>query len=143
MLAPAFPHFTSGLPFGLFGVNLTKLFFHKYRLGFIDSGTAAFGWPTIAVDTHTFRVSNRTGLAPSKNVDVVEQKQLKVVPVEFKVDVHHWLISHGRYTYIARKPRCGSCLIEDLCEYSHKPAMTNSLCHVKSVAWAQVKFFSP
>ena len=78
----------------------------------------AFGWPTIAVDTHIFRVSNRTKLAMGKNVDLVEHKLLKVVPAEFKVDVHHWLILHGRYTCIARKPRCGSCLIEDLCEYS-------------------------
>ena len=74
----------------------------------------AFGWPTIAVDTHIFRVSNRTKLAIGKNVDLVEQKLLKVVPAEYKVDVHHWLILHGRYTCIARKPRCGSCLIEDL-----------------------------
>jgi endonuclease-3 len=74
----------------------------------------AFGWPTIAVDTHIFRVSNRTKLAMGKNVDLVEQKLLKVIPAEFKVDVHHWLILHGRYTCIARKPRCGSCLIEIL-----------------------------
>jgi endonuclease-3 len=80
----------------------------------------AFGWPTIAVDTHIFRVSNRTKLAMGKNVDLVEQKLLKVVPAEFKVDVHHWLILHGRYTCIARKPRCGSCLIEDLCEFKDK-----------------------
>ena len=80
----------------------------------------AFGWPTIAVDTHIFRVSNRTKLATGKNVEQVEQKLLKVIPAEFKVDVHHWLILHGRYTCIARKPRCGSCLIEDLCEYSGK-----------------------
>lgn len=80
----------------------------------------AFGWPTIAVDTHIFRVSNRTKLAVGKNVDDVEQKLLKVVPTEFKVDVHHWLILHGRYTCIARKPRCGSCLIEDLCEFKEK-----------------------
>ncbi|NCP64896.1 MAG: endonuclease III [Paraglaciecola sp.] len=80
----------------------------------------AFGWPTIAVDTHIFRVSNRTKLAPGKNVDQVEQKLLKVVPKEFKVDVHHWLILHGRYTCIARKPRCGSCIIEDLCEFKDK-----------------------
>lgn len=78
----------------------------------------AFGWPTIAVDTHIFRVSNRTGFAPGKNVDEVEEKLLKFVPSEFKLDVHHWLILHGRYTCIARKPRCGSCLIEDLCEFS-------------------------
>ena len=80
----------------------------------------AFGWPTIAVDTHIFRVSNRTKLAMGKNVDLVEQKLLKVVPAEYKVDVHHWLILHGRYTCIARKPRCGSCLIEDLCEFKDK-----------------------
>lgn len=80
----------------------------------------AFGWPTIAVDTHIFRVSNRTKLAPGKNVDQVEKKLLKVVPAEFKVDVHHWLILHGRYTCIARKPRCGSCIIEDLCEFKEK-----------------------
>jgi endonuclease-3 len=80
----------------------------------------AFGWPTIAVDTHIFRVSNRTKLAVGKNVDKVEEKLLKVVPKEFKVDVHHWLILHGRYTCVARKPRCGSCIIEDLCEYRAK-----------------------
>ncbi|GAA0501344.1 endonuclease III [Tatumella terrea] len=80
----------------------------------------AFGWPTIAVDTHIFRVSNRTGFAPGKNVDQVEARLLKVVPAEFKVDCHHWLILHGRYTCIARKPRCGSCIIEDLCEYREK-----------------------
>lgn len=80
----------------------------------------AFGWPTIAVDTHIFRVSNRTKLAMGKNVEQVEQKLLKVIPAEFKVDVHHWLILHGRYTCIARKPRCGSCLIEDLCEFKEK-----------------------
>jgi endonuclease-3 len=80
----------------------------------------AFGWPTIAVDTHIFRVSNRTKLAMGDNVDKVEQKLLKVVPIEFKVDVHHWLILHGRYTCVARKPKCGSCIIEDLCEFKHK-----------------------
>ncbi|SIQ18662.1 DNA-(apurinic or apyrimidinic site) lyase /endonuclease III [Aeromonas sp. RU39B] len=80
----------------------------------------AFGWPTIAVDTHIFRVSNRTGFAPGKNVDAVEERLLKVVPAEFKLDVHHWLILHGRYTCLARKPRCGSCIIEDLCEYKEK-----------------------
>lgn len=80
----------------------------------------AFGWPTIAVDTHIFRVSNRTGFAVGKNVDQVEEKLLKVVPAEFKLDVHHWLILHGRYTCLARKPRCGSCIIEDLCEYKEK-----------------------
>ncbi len=80
----------------------------------------AFGWPTIAVDTHIFRVSNRMNFAPGKNVDDVEQKLLKVVPAEFKLDVHHWLILHGRYTCTARKPKCGSCLLEDLCEYKEK-----------------------
>ncbi|SEA43348.1 endonuclease III [Alkalimonas amylolytica] len=80
----------------------------------------AFRWPTIAVDTHIFRVSNRTKLAPGKNVDAVEQKLLKVVPAEFKLDVHHWLILHGRYTCVARKPKCGSCIIEDLCEFKEK-----------------------
>ncbi|ACS85712.1 endonuclease III [Musicola paradisiaca] len=80
----------------------------------------AFGWPTIAVDTHIFRVCNRTQFAPGKNVEQVEEKLLKVVPDEFKVDCHHWLILHGRYTCIARKPRCGSCLIEDLCEFKEK-----------------------
>ncbi|MFC3022643.1 endonuclease III [Vibrio zhugei] len=80
----------------------------------------AFGWPTIAVDTHIYRVSNRTKFAMGKTVDDVEAKLLKVVPKEFKVDVHHWLILHGRYTCVARKPRCGSCIIEDLCEYKDK-----------------------
>jgi len=80
----------------------------------------AFGWPTIAVDTHIFRVSNRTRFAPGKNVEEVEAKLLKVVPKEFKVDCHHWLILHGRYTCVARKPRCGACLIEDLCEFPDK-----------------------
>ncbi len=80
----------------------------------------AFGHPTIAVDTHIFRVSNRTKFAMGKDVVKVEEKLLKVVPNEFKVDVHHWLILHGRYTCIARKPRCGSCIIEDLCEYNEK-----------------------
>ncbi|MGL4859620.1 MAG: endonuclease III, partial [Enterobacteriaceae bacterium] len=80
----------------------------------------AFGWPTIAVDTHIFRVCNRTRFAPGKNVLEVEKKLLAVVPKEFKVDCHHWFILHGRYTCIARKPRCGSCIIEDLCEYVDK-----------------------
>lgn len=80
----------------------------------------AFGQPTIAVDTHIFRVSNRTGIAPGKNVVEVEKRLLKFVDDEFKLDAHHWLILHGRYTCIARKPRCGSCVIEDLCEYKHK-----------------------
>ncbi len=80
----------------------------------------AFGHPTIAVDTHIFRVSNRTAIAPGKDVLVVEKKLLKFVPEEFKLDAHHWLILHGRYTCIARKPRCGSCVIEDLCEFKQK-----------------------
>ena len=80
----------------------------------------AFGHPTIAVDTHIFRVSNRTGIAPGKDVLAVEKKLLKVVPEDFKLGAHHWLILHGRYTCIARKPRCGSCTIEDLCEFRDK-----------------------
>lgn len=80
----------------------------------------AFGWPTIAVDTHIDRVSNRTKFAPGKNVKEVEEKLLKVVPKEFKVDVHHWLILHGRYVCTARKPKCGACIIEDLCEFKGK-----------------------
>ena len=80
----------------------------------------AFGHPTIAVDTHIFRVSNRTNFASGKDVVKVEEKLNQVVPDEFKVDVHHWLILHGRYTCIARKPKCGSCIIEDLCEFKEK-----------------------
>jgi endonuclease-3 len=80
----------------------------------------AFGHPTIAVDTHIFRVSNRTGIAPGKNVLEVEQRLLRLVPEEFRQDAHHWLILHGRYTCIARRPRCQSCPISDLCEYRDK-----------------------
>ncbi|QTL33921.1 endonuclease III [Pseudoalteromonas viridis] len=80
----------------------------------------AFGWPTIAVDTHIFRVSNRTKFAMGKDVVAVEEKLEKVVPKEFKVDVHHWLILLGRYVCTARKPKCGSCIIEDLCEFKEK-----------------------
>jgi len=80
----------------------------------------AFGQPTIAVDTHIFRIANRTGLAPGKNVLEVEKKLLKFTPAEFLHDAHHWLILHGRYVCVARKPRCGACVIEDLCEYRHK-----------------------
>ena len=80
----------------------------------------AFGHPTMAVDTHIFRVSNRTKIAPGKNVLEVEKKLLKFIPEEFMIDAHHWLILHGRYTCIARKPRCGSCVIEDLCEFKDK-----------------------
>mgnify|MGYP003624193400 FL=1 len=80
----------------------------------------AFRHATMAVDTHIFRVSNRTGIAPGKNVVEVEKKLMKFVPEEFLLDAHHWLILHGRYTCVARKPRCGSCVIEDLCEFKHK-----------------------
>ena len=80
----------------------------------------AFGHPTIAVDTHIFRVANRTGLAPGKTVRAVEDRLNRVVPEEFRQDAHHWLILHGRYTCIARKPRCGSCVIFDLCSYKDK-----------------------
>ena len=80
----------------------------------------AFGQPTIAVDTHIFRVANRIGIAPGKNVLVVEMKLLKVVPEEYRHDAHHWLILHGRYTCTARKPRCPECVIYDLCEYRAK-----------------------
>ncbi len=80
----------------------------------------AFGQPTIAVDTHVFRVANRTGIAPGKDVLEVEHKLLKFVPDEFKHDAHHWLILHGRYVCQARKPKCPQCLISDLCEYQEK-----------------------
>jgi len=80
----------------------------------------AFGHPTMAVDTHIFRLSNRTRIAPGKNVLEVEKRLLRNIPKEFLKDAHHWLILHGRYTCVARKPRCGSCIIEDLCEYRDK-----------------------
>ena len=80
----------------------------------------AFGEATMAVDTHIFRVANRTGLAPGKSVRAVEEKLLKFVPAEFLKDAHHWLILHGRYVCKARIPACASCLIADLCEYRHK-----------------------
>jgi endonuclease-3 len=80
----------------------------------------AFGVPAMAVDTHIFRVSNRTGIAPGKNVDIVEQKLMKFVPPEYLMDAHHWLILHGRYTCIARSPQCWNCLIADLCEFKSK-----------------------
>jgi endonuclease-3 len=80
----------------------------------------AFGQPTIAVDTHIFRISNRIGLAPGKTVEEVEKKLLKVVPDEFKLDAHHWLILHGRYVCQARKPQCSECIIRDLCEFKQK-----------------------
>ena len=79
-----------------------------------------FGHPTIAVDTHIFRIANRIGLAPGKTVDEVEQKLLKVVPREYMQDAHHWLILHGRYVCKARKPECAQCIISDLCEYKAK-----------------------
>ena len=87
----------------------------------------AFGVPTIAVDTHIFRVSNRTGIAPGKNVDVVELKLMKFVPKEFQQDAHHWLILLGRYTCIARKPQCWNCIIADLCEYKQKTPLPNNV----------------
>ena len=80
----------------------------------------AFGEPTIAVDTHIFRVSNRTGLAPGKTVRAVEDKLLKAVPAEYRLDAHHWLILHGRYVCKARKPECHNCVIRDLCRFKHK-----------------------
>jgi endonuclease-3 len=80
----------------------------------------AFGEPTIAVDTHIFRVSNRTGIAPGKNVMEVEKRLIRLVPEEFKLDAHHWLILHGRYVCKARKPDCPQCVIEHLCEFKKK-----------------------
>ena len=80
----------------------------------------AFGEIAMAVDTHIFRVSNRTGIAPGKNVDIVEAKLMKFVPQEFLLDAHHWLILHGRYTCVARKPQCWNCIIADLCEFKAK-----------------------
>jgi endonuclease III len=82
----------------------------------------AFGEPTIAVDTHIFRVANRTGLAPGKDVVAVEQKLMKVVPSEFRHDAHHWLILHGRYTCTARNPQCWNCMLADLCDFKTKTA---------------------
>ena len=80
----------------------------------------AFGQPTMAVDTHIFRVSNRTGLAPGKNPDQVEDALVKIVPAEFALHAHHWLILHGRYTCKARKPLCGDCVVHDLCAFKEK-----------------------
>ena len=80
----------------------------------------AFGQPTMAVDTHIFRVANRTGLAPGKTVLEVEKKLLKTIPPEFRIDAHHWLILHGRYVCQARKPKCSECIIVDLCEFKGK-----------------------
>jgi len=87
----------------------------------------AFGQPTMAVDTHIFRVANRTGLAPGKTVLEVEKKLVKTIPDEFRIDAHHWLILHGRYVCQARKPKCPECIIADLCEYKHKPLPTPPL----------------
>ena len=84
----------------------------------------AFGQPTIAVDTHIFRLGNRIGLAKGKTVLEVEKKLLKAIPGEFLLDAHHWLILHGRYICQARKPRCGECLIYDLCDYKDKATLT-------------------
>lgn len=87
----------------------------------------AFGHPTIAVDTHIFRVANRIKLAPGNTVLAVEKKLNAVVPEEFKQNAHHWLILHGRYTCIARKPRCETCVIEDLCEWKAKPTFSKTV----------------
>ena len=84
----------------------------------------AFGEPTIAVDTHLFRIGNRTGIAPGKTPLAVEEKLLKFIPAEFKLHAHHWLILHGRYICVARKPKCGECLIRDLCEFRQKTGET-------------------
>ncbi|MEK9765172.1 MAG: endonuclease III [Thalassolituus sp.] len=80
----------------------------------------AFRQIAMAVDTHIFRVSNRTKIAPGKNVDEVEARLIRLVPKEFLMDAHHWLILHGRYVCVARKPKCGACIIEDLCEFKQK-----------------------
>ena len=97
----------------------------------------AFGEPTIAVDTHIFRVANRTGLAPGMNVRTVEQGLLKAVPAEYHQDAHHWLILHGRYTCVARNPHCGRCMIYDLCEYPEKlkPCRQNPLKPAAPARW--------
>lgn len=83
---------------------------------------AAFGQPVMAVDTHIFRVSNRTGIAPGKNVTEVEENLIRIIPKAFLLDAHHWLLLHGRYTCMARTPKCENCLINDLCEYPEKTA---------------------
>jgi len=90
----------------------------------------------MAVDTHIFRVSNRTKIAPGKNVDIVEQKLLKFVPKEFLHDAHHWLILHGRYTCVARKPKCWNCLIADLCEFRDKTPAPAGVLEPAAVAAA-------
>jgi endonuclease-3 len=90
----------------------------------------AFGEPTIAVDTHIFRVANRTGIAPGKDVLEVELKLLKFIPEEFRHDAHHWMILHGRYVCKARKPECGICGINNLCEFKQKVVKNNSAIQV-------------
>lgn len=90
----------------------------------------AFGEPTIAVDTHIFRVANRTGLAPGRSVGEVERKLIRVVPVEYRSNAHHWLILHGRYVCTARRPKCGECVVADLCQYRGKVAP--HLCQTES-----------
>jgi endonuclease III len=86
----------------------------------------AFGQPTMAVDTHIFRVSNRTGLAPAQTVEGVERELLRVIPDQYIMDAHHWLILHGRYTCKARQPQCQGCLIESICQWSEKPVAAAS-----------------
>lgn len=98
----------------------------------------AFGQPTMAVDTHIFRVANRTGLAPGKTVLEVERKLLKTLPDEFRIDAHHWLILHGRYICQARKPKCPECLIADLCEYKYKTPADGTSNHSTKPARGQV-----
>ncbi|MFQ5659855.1 MAG: endonuclease III [Gammaproteobacteria bacterium] len=90
----------------------------------------AFGHPTIAVDTHIFRVANRTAIAPGKNVLEVERKLLKLVPKQFRKNAHHWLILHGRYICMARKPKCGECMIRDLCEWRQKSKCRQATVHI-------------
>jgi len=98
----------------------------------------AFGQPTMAVDTHIFRVANRTGLAPGKTVLAVEKKLLKAIPDEYRIDAHHWLILHGRYICQARKPKCPECLIADLCEYKYKTPADGTANHSTKPASGQV-----
>lgn len=98
----------------------------------------AFGQPTMAVDTHIFRVANRTGLAPGKTVLEVEKKLLKTLPDEFRIDAHHWLILHGRYICQARKPKCPECLIADLCEFKFKTPADGASKHSTQPARGQV-----
>ncbi|MDR2877046.1 MAG: endonuclease III [Chromatiales bacterium] len=94
----------------------------------------AFGEPVIAVDTHVFRISNRTGIAPGRNVKEVEEHLAKVVPQEFMLHAHHWLILHGRYVCLARRPRCPDCAIADLCEYEHKTPVAENTAAATPIA---------